>query len=103
MYYATGSRSSKGASIPRLLSILILAASVSGCTRIERVNVLTVAVDCDVQRGDSKAANGGADADILTQQAAAAAAFTGSLHSNITCSDGTKVEAGMDGADLVVQ
>lgn len=103
MNYVIESRNSKGASIPRLLSILILAAAVSGCTRIERVNVLTVAVNCDVQRGDNKTANGAGDANVLAQQAAAAAAFTGSLHSDILCSDGTKIEAGMDGADLVVQ
>ena len=79
----------------------LLCVALGGCTTIERVNVNTVAVDCNVERGDEKQAQGSADASVLQQQGQGAAAFVGSLRSTVVCRDGTTGEASVDGGDLV--
>ena len=78
-----------------LIAIAVLA--LAGCTTIDRVNVLTVAVDCNVTRGDDKSAGGEAQGNALQQSGAAGAKFVGSLRSVVTCRDGTTIEAEVEG------
>lgn len=78
-------------------AIIALCCALCGCTTIDRVNVLTVAVDCDVERGREESANGGGGASLVQQSGQVGAAFAGALESRITCRDGTVVEATVDG------
>lgn len=80
------------------LAVLVLA----GCTTIERVNVLTVAVDCDVERGEDRAAGGDAGASLVQQSGQATASFVGSLRSRVECRDGTRVDAALEGEDASI-
>ena len=73
-----------------LLAVLALVALLSGCTQ---AYVLTVAVDCAVER-DGEAA-GAADVGVLEGPGEAAAQLAAVLRSRITCADGTDVEAAM--------
>lgn len=82
----------------RLPLVLFAFTLFFGCTTIDRVNVLTVAVDCDVERGSDQAVAGDADASVLQQQGAVAARFVGSLRSTVRCRDGTEVVAGVEGS-----
>ena len=76
-----------------VLAVVVLTA----CTTIERVAVNTVVANCDVERGDEKSGNGGVEGNVLAQQAAAAAAFAGSLRSVIICHDGTVLRGEVEG------
>lgn len=79
--------------------VLVLVLTLAGCTFIERVNVLTNAVGCDVTRGDTKQAGGEADVNVLSQAGAGGAQFVGALTSEIVCSDGTSSSASVEGGD----
>ena len=81
----------------RTLIAALATLTLTGCTTIDRVNVLTVAVDCDVTRGEDKAAGGDAEANVLQQAGAAGARFVGSLRSIVTCRDGTTIAAEVEG------
>ena len=72
---------------------VLATLAIAGCTTIEAVNVNTVAIHCDVERGDSKQATGSGSAGVAERHADAAATFAGTLRSTIVCRDGTRAEA----------
>ena len=74
-----------------------LACALAGCTTVERMNIQTVAVSCDVERGSEQAAQGEAGADILTQSGQGGGVFAGALRSIVRCPGGLEVEADLDG------
>ena len=78
----------------------LLVLVLSGCTQIDRVNVHTIAVNCNVERSSEQQAGGQADANVLAQSGAAAAQFLGELVSSIRCADGTIIEAETTGQSI---
>ena len=74
------------------------AALLTGCTTIERVNVVTNAVNCNVSRSSFQNGQGAADVNVPTQSGNGAGAFVGELMSDILCADGTASSAGLSGA-----
>ena len=80
------------------LTILAISLLLAGCTNVERMFVLTSAVNCNVTRGTEQGAQGEADVDVLTQSGRGSGVFAGALVSRIECRDGTTVEATLDGS-----
>ena len=74
-----------------------LCVLLTGCTQIDRVNVHTIAINCDVMRGSTQQGGGQGNANVLSQSGAAAAQFLGELVSSIQCADGTAVDAATHG------
>ncbi len=80
----------------RAASIGVVVVALGGCTTIERMNVQTIAIDCNVTRGSEQAGRGEANANVLSQSGQGGGVFSGALESVIVCRDKT-IEAKVEG------
>jgi len=71
----------------RAAALALAALALSGCTTIARVNVYTIAANCDVLRGSDTAINAAATGSTLSGNLDGAGQLAKMLQSKVLCRD----------------